>query len=1187
MPDQQSILTQLHVIHDLGGGSATWLRDFCLADKDKKNLILKSFTQNDAMGCGVALYAHVLDELPLKIWYFNNQIQATVATHAEYQRILDSIITQYRVDALLVSSVIGHSLDVLNTTLPTVVINHDYFPYCPAINIHFGEVCNRCDEKRIDLCYHHNPQFNPFITFLPPQRMDVRERFLSLIIRPNVTMVVPSQSVMENLARLDGRFKQAAFVTIPHGYGRELRKIPVPEPAMEDRLRILVLGQLSDAKGMQLLQESAEAILGFAEIYLIGCRELGECFKYKTGIHVLESYEVDELPGHIAAINPHLGLLLSIVPETFNYALTELMMLEIPVAATRVGSFPERIDHRQNGFLYEPNQAALIALLKTVNDDRSVLHAIRGQLRGWKPYPVTEMVVQYHRVLQSMAPHSTISIENDLPGKKMQNQPESEAQLEMKMQAQTLSSMWKEIKRLNVQLSAINHVRQDLLHQQHALMNHQQTLTAHQQVLDQRLAEEQNISRQLRAQVEELAKQNEAQQTQLLEAGSRIRALNETIQSIFASTSWKVTRPVRALGHLLRKLKILFRAMGNLLRKPGDLTANLAHLFRLWRAGGNQALKVALVNVQNLPVQIDAWEKYRQAFKEKIEPHIVRRIQDMAVKPSISIIVPTYNTSEIMLREMLDSVQAQLYPHWELCIADDGSDQPHVKRILEEYASADRRIKLHLGTKNHGVSHASNRALELVTSEFVVLLDHDDLLEEQALFRVAESIVQDDPDMVYSDEVLITPDASQVTQYVYRPVFSPEFLRGHPYIVHLVGFRTKLVRDIGGFDEHLSISQDYDLVLRATEQAQTIVHIPEILYRWRVHANSAGHQKMHQVMDVSKNVLQQHLARCGDSGYVMDGAGFNFFDVRYPLKDELKVAIIIPTKNHGELLKQCIQSLNKTILGVKYDIVVIDHESDAPGTLTYLASISDLVRVIRYEGKFNFSKINNWAISQLPADYSHYLFCNNDIEAMEPGWLERMLELGQQPAVGIVGAKLFYPDHKTIQHAGVCIGAFGRAEHYGKFLCVPADCLEPGYFGGLVINHEVAAVTGACLLIKRDVFARIAGFDENIAVGFGDVDLCLRAGEQGYSVLFCPYAQLIHHESYTRGTSTTDTHPEDTALFQTKWQKMLGSGDPYFNPSLSLTSTTWQNANPIPCHLDIQRRLFRRDAVSGLQKISY
>lgn len=648
-----------------------------------------------------------------------------------------------------------------------------------------------------------------------------------------------------------------------------------------------------------------------------------------------------------------------------------------------------------------------------------------------------------------------------------------------------------------------------------------------------------------------------------------------------------MTSPADSLRNLARKIGLLSRSLRQLLQDRDNLRANLKKLQRAWQDGGTRSLKSALLGLTQ-GITPNSWSTYRKTFTKTVRPQILDCIRTTGAPVTISVIVPTYNTSESMLKAMLRSVQDQLYPNWELCIADDGSSQPHVREILQTFASKDKRIKLHLGQANLGVSHASNRALEMATGPFVVLLDHDDLLEEQALFRVAESISHDDPDMVYSDEVLVSPDGETVLQYFHRPTFSPEYLRSHPYIVHMVGFRTSLVRELGGFDEQLKISQDYDLILRVSERAKTIVHLPEILYQWRTHTNSAGHDKIKEVMATSTRVLQRHLQRSGLPGTVGSGASFNFFQTRYPLHPGLRVAIIIPTKNHGDLVRQCIDSINATVAGVEYDIVVIDHASDDPATVTYLKSPLPQVTVLRYEGPFNFSRINNWAVAQLSGNYSHYLFCNNDIEALEPGWLEHMLELAQQPGVGIVGAQLLYPDRVSIQHAGVCVGAFGIAEHYGKFLRLPPDRIDASYMGRLIVTHEVSAVTAACLLMRRDTFEAIDGFDEGLAVGFGDVDLCLRALTQGWRILYCPQATLLHHESFTRGkTVGYDPHPEDSAKFSKRWRKFLQQGDPYFNPGLSLQHTCWQVHEPLQCHLHIGRRVFKNDPAAHRQALSH
>jgi GT2 family glycosyltransferase/glycosyltransferase involved in cell wall biosynthesis len=1280
MPGLDPRPVQLHVTHDLGGGAIQWVKDFANADAERINLVLKPYSRSHAFGEGLALYSHPDDDRPLLLRRFAHPIQATTATHLEYRRALEQIVRDYCVEAVLVSSLVGHALDILDTGLPTVVIGHDYYPYCPAINLYNGGVCTHCDEARLKDCHDNNRDFNPFLKFPYAERSLVRRRFMELVEARNVTLAVPTRSVRDNLVRLQGKFRNVAFEVIGHGSDPSLAPLQLPAPAPEEKLRVLVLGQLSLGKGSALLLEAIERITGFAEVFLIGAGEVGELFRNMPGVHPVTSYRREDLAATLLNVRPDLGLLLSIVPETFSYTLTELVQFGIPVVATNVGSFRERIEHGVTGYLFEPNADALVATLRAINGDKAKLLELRKNLAPLRMRTEAEMVAEYHRILPLADGGAARYPLHRTPDAPQDAAPGYEASLS---QSLMLSEAWKQIKQLNLMLTLkedvlrrgewkTNQTERDLQQKEmlldqktHALdetgqrlqykeraLEHKDNLLAHrdqqlqhvtqvllrrdeelrqqdraieqrdgqlaktqalieqqsrqlaevgkqlankdrqladtQSLLERRAQELQERARQLqesgaqlhevRLQLTNVAQESAERHREMLHRQQIIQAREAQLAELYASTSWKISRPVRWVGHAIRKTRILARCLWKpVICNPRHAPAILAELYRVWRRSGMLALKLHLVALPDIGKSRQAFGPATQEFALTIRSEIENRIAHLPSRPLISILMPTYNTPEPMLRETIQSVLDQLYPKWELCIADDCSTEPHVKEVLRQYAARDSRIRLHFDKENKGVSHASNQALKMARGEFTVLLDHDDALEPQAIFRVAESVLAEQPDLLYSDEVIVADDGTTVLGYAFRPAFSPELLRAHPYIVHLVGFRTGLLREIGGFDETLKISQDYDLILRAAEQAHTVVHVPEILYRWRTHTQSAGHQKMAQVMEASKAILRRHLQRCGDKGTVQDGPSFNFFDTRYPMEPGARVAIIIPTKNHGKLVKQCIDSIERTVSRVPYEIVLIDHESTDPESVAYFESLKPRVKVLRYAGPFNFSTINNWAIKQLDGWYSHYLLCNNDIEAIKPGWLEHMVELCQRPSVGAVGPMLFYPDGKTIQHAGVCVGAYGAAEHYGKFIKLPDQGLEPGYLGSLIVTREVSCVTAACMLIRREVFEEIEGFDDKLAVGFGDVDLCLKVVTRGHRILFCPGEALIHHESVTRGKSTEDPHPEDSAYFVRKWKKFLTDGDPYFNPNLSLFSTAWHVKVPLVHELALKRRVCKLD----------
>ncbi len=598
-------------------------------------------------------------------------------------------------------------------------------------------------------------------------------------------------------------------------------------------------------------------------------------------------------------------------------------------------------------------------------------------------------------------------------------------------------------------------------------------------------------------------------------------------------------------------------------------------LFKQGKRGGAIAVKVALLQIKEdyyLTSKKALWSQYQKQLHTQIKPLILHNMSLMEKKPLISVLIPTYNTPSELLLKTIQSIQKQWYPNWELCICDDASTNKETLAILKKESTHDSRINIHFSVHNRNISGATNIALSMAKGNYVVFLDHDDLLQPQALFRISQTINDQQPDFIYSDEACISEDEKEILSFVLRPQFSLERLRSTPYIVHLICFKTQFLRELGGLNEELCISQDYDLILRTAERTRHIVHIPEILYLWRTLTTSAGHKMQHKVMTTSTKILEQHLQRCKEVATVTQSDFFNFFQVRYPLKPNLNVAIIIPTKNHAPLVQQCIKSLQTTIKSVHYEIILIDHDSDEVESMEYFKRLKKEHTVFQYHGDFNFSAINNFAVTSLAqysdSSFSHYLFCNNDIEAIEEGWLEQMLELGQQDDIAIVGPKLIYPNKDEIQHAGVGVGLFTAAEHYAKFLnnSLPDGRINPGNQGVLLCNQEISAVTAACLLIKSTIFDQLNGFDEQLAVGFGDTDLCLKVRAMGKRVIFTPHVTLLHHESYSRGLY--NDHLEDTLLFRQRWKTYMEKGDPYYNPNYSTQSFYWAIQSPLPLSVE-------------------
>ncbi|WP_162404130.1 glycosyltransferase [Pseudoxanthomonas jiangsuensis] len=616
-------------------------------------------------------------------------------------------------------------------------------------------------------------------------------------------------------------------------------------------------------------------------------------------------------------------------------------------------------------------------------------------------------------------------------------------------------------------------------------------------------------------------------------------------------------RPIGRPAALLRMARHVWRTQGGTAgERAGLLREAAGHLF----SGGPRRMRKAIFE-RYAALQRSAGSDYA-SWLERFEPrmsdeNVARRLDALARRPLLSVVMPVYQAPERWLRQALDSVIAQAYPDWELCIADDASPSPHVRKVLEEYRQRDSRIRVVYRERNGHISESSNSALELATGEFAVLLDHDDELHPEALLLVAEAVVADpEVKLVYSDEDKLDESGNRYDPY-FKPDWNHDLLLGQNCISHLGVYSLPLLREVGGFRKGYEGSQDWDLALRCAEKLrpEQIHHIPRVLYHWRAIQGSTAlgvDQKSYTVIAAQKAV-QSHLDRTGVDAQVEFGP-MNVLRVRRALPSPLPmVSLVIPTRDHVGLLRMCVESILARSTYGNYEILVVDNGSVEPETLAYFAELAGKpnVRVLPYPHPFNYSAINNFAVAQARGEIIGLV--NNDIEVITPGWMEEMVAQALRPEIGAVGAMLYYPDD-TIQHAGVLVGVGGVAAHIGSRQ--PRG--SSGYFSRQLIAQQLSAVTAACLLVRRQVYEEVGGLDERLKVAFNDIDFCLRLVERGYRNLWTPDAELYHHESASRGL---EDNPEKLARFmseirhmQQRWGAALAR-DPAYNPNLSLEGT--------------------------------
>lgn len=636
------------------------------------------------------------------------------------------------------------------------------------------------------------------------------------------------------------------------------------------------------------------------------------------------------------------------------------------------------------------------------------------------------------------------------------------------------------------------------------------------------------------------------------------RRLTAELNEMLHSHSWRLTKPIRltitAVRRSLRIVKAISspgqhgkQARNALARSLYHRLPAPLHFKRLLR----QAYKRLLF--RHAYSGYEGWIRQNDTLSREDVAAIQEQIATWVSPPTISVIMPTYNSPEQYLRKAIESVRKQIYPYWELCIADDASTQSTVRQILNEYAEVDPRIKVIHRAQNGHISASSNDALSLATGQYVALLDHDDELPIHALYWLAAEIISHpEVELLYSDEDKINENGKRSDPY-FKPDWNPELLLGQNYISHLGCYKRARVVELEGFREGFEGCQDWDLVLRFTDNLdpQKIRHIPAVLYHWRMLANSTASDLSAKpyVTSAAIKTLSETLERRSEQFTLKDTCNGAFYVPSFKVTGTPIVSIIIPTRNGLQDLKLCLDSLQRTDY-IHYEILIIDNQSDDPDTIAYLAALRERpgYQVLSYPYPFDYAAMHNWAVPQARGEFLCLL--NNDTEVFTSSWLDEMLGEAQRPGVGAVGAKLLYPNG-SIQHAGVILGMGGIADHAHK--SYPGDAY--GHYGRASLVQNFSAVTAACMVIRKSLWEEMGGMSPELAVAYNDVDLCLHLVEAGYRNVWVPQAVLYHHESKTRGADIAPAKMMrfaiEHAYMQWRWGRVL-QNDPAYNPNQAL-----------------------------------
>ena len=557
--------------------------------------------------------------------------------------------------------------------------------------------------------------------------------------------------------------------------------------------------------------------------------------------------------------------------------------------------------------------------------------------------------------------------------------------------------------------------------------------------------------------------------------------------------------------------------------------------------------------IHNPEQEYETWFAQHRVTEKELQRQREEQ-NSLACRPKISIAVPLYNTKEIYLRALLQSVQQQSYENWQLCLAD-GSTSDEPERVVKEICGEDPRVRYERLAENKGIAGNTNAAIAMADGDYIMLADHDDLLEPDALFEIASAVSREpDTDIIYTDEDLTDETGLLFRSPRFKPDFNLDFLRSINYICHIFVVRTDIMKAVGGFRSEYDGAQDWDMILRCCEKAEKIRHIPRVLYHWRAYEEStAGNpESKTYAIDAGRRALEAHFARCGLEAELEYTDIFILFRPVLKLRKRDKISIIICTRDEAATLDKCVTSILEKSTYDNYEIIIVENNSEKEETFALyreLCGRSDRIRVVTFEGAFNYSAVNNFGASF--ADGEYLLLLNNDTEVITPDWLERMLANCQREDVAAVGAKLLYPDD-TVQHCGVVVGLGGFAGH----ILTGSTRTDPGYFGRLQALQDVSAVTAACVMVSRKSWDEAGGLDETYTIALNDIDFCLRLGKTGQLIVLDPGVELYHYESKSRGFDDSPEKKErfkkEIRRFRERWNDWLEAGDPFYSPNLTL-----------------------------------